>query len=122
MGIPAAAAEELERTGDLRYLGIDQADVQLYDEFRGMNVWSARRGPQTVCLFITSTRSRAWGVDCRPWDRTPTITLTKYRDTEDLADGEPFRGAPVGTKIRFVLRDGAVQAVVDPVADDATAR
>jgi hypothetical protein len=111
----------LDRAGDLRYLGLDWADVQLYDEFRGMNVWSARRGPQTVCLFITSTRSRAWGVDCRPWDRTPTITLTKYRDTEATAGDEPFRGAPVGTSIRFVLRDGAVQAVVDPVADDATA-
>jgi hypothetical protein len=86
-----------------------------------LNVWSARRGPQTVCLFITSGTSRTWGVDCTPWDRTPTITLTRYRDTEALPGGEPFRDGPVGTSIRFVLRDGAVQAIVLPYPDDATA-
>jgi hypothetical protein len=119
--VSAAAAEQLAGAGDLRYLGIDRADVRLYDDFRGLNVWSARRGPQTICLFLTSSSPRTWRVDCTPLDRTPTITLTRYRDSLILPGGEPFRDGPVGTTIHFVLRDGAVHALVELPDVDATA-
>ena len=52
----------------------------------------------------------------------PTMLRTVgLEDIADMCEHVAPGGAPVGTSIRFVLRDGAVQAVVDPVADDATA-
>ena len=64
--VAAAAAQELDSAGDLRYLGIDRAGAELYDEFRGLNVWSARRGPQTICLFITLDRFTQLGRGLHP--------------------------------------------------------
>ena len=106
--VPRAAAEQLSEVGQLGYLGIAQGDVRLYDEFRGLNVWSAPRGSSTTCLFVTSASPPRWRVDCTPWDGEPTIDLLQYREDSRLAGLEALGDVPVGHVLRLALRDGAV--------------
>jgi len=106
--IPRAAAEQLSEVGQLGYLRIARSDVRLYDDFRGLNVWSAPRGSSTICLFVTSAIPPRWRVDCTPWGGEPTIDLLQYRDDSRLAGLEALGDVPVGHVLRFALRDGAV--------------
>jgi len=110
--IPPAAMTELDTVGELRYLGIPSDGVRLYDEYQGLNVWSARRGAGTTCLFITAPTPPRWRVDCTPSNGEPTIDLVRYRDGSRLAGFEAIGDVPVGSMRQLVLRNGAVVARV----------
>ncbi len=108
--IPQSAAAQLRFAGELGYLGIALDDVRLYDDFRGLNVWSALRGSSTICLFVTSSTRPRWRVDCTPRDGEPTIDLVAYREGSRLAGLEALGDVPEGSVLRLVLRGGAVVA------------
>jgi hypothetical protein len=110
--IPQAAITQLGTVGELRYLGIRPHSVRLYDEYQGLNVWSARRGIGTTCLFITAETPPRWRVDCTPSTGEPTIDLVRYRDGSRLAGFESIGDVPVGSIRQLVLRNGAVIARV----------
>jgi hypothetical protein len=108
--IPREAAAELAGAQELNYLGIAAEDVRLYDEFRGLNIWSGPRGSSSTCMFVTTdTRPRS-RVDCAPWSGEPTIDLVKYRESSRLSGVEAWGDMPVGSMIRLIMRDGAVIA------------
>ena len=92
------------------YLGISPADVRLYEEFRGLNIWSGPRGTSSTCMFVTTDARPRWRVDCAPWSGEPTIDLIKYRESSRLSGIEAWGDMPIGSMIRLVLRDGAVVA------------
>lgn len=111
--VPPEAAAELAEVGQLDYMGITASDVQLYDQYRGLNVWSAQRSADTICLFVTSAEPPRWRVDCAPRGGRPTIDLMRYRENSRLAGFEALGDVPPGHVLRFALQDGAV--VVDIV-------
>jgi hypothetical protein len=111
--VPPEAAAELAEVGQLDYMGITASDVQLYDHYRGLNVWSAQRSADTICLFVTSTEPPRWRVDCAPRGGRPTIDLMRYRGDSRLAGFEALGDVPPGHVLRLALQDGAV--VVDMV-------
>lgn len=108
--VPADASAELIAAEELDYLGISPADVRLYEEFRGLNIWSGPRGTSSTCMFVTTDARPRWRVDCAPWSGEPTIDLIKYRESSRLSGIEAWGDMPVGSMIRLVLRDGAVVA------------
>jgi hypothetical protein len=108
--IPREASAELANAQDLNYLGITAEDVRLYDEFRGLNIWSGPRGSGSTCMFVTTDARPRWRVDCAPWNGEPTIDLVKYRESSRLSGLEPWGDMPVGSMIRLIMRDGAVIA------------
>jgi hypothetical protein len=111
--VPPEAAAELAEVGQLDYMGITASDVQLYDQYRGLNVWSAQRSADTICLFVTSAEPPRWRVDCAPRGGRPTIDLMRYRENSRLAGFEALGDVPPGHVLRFALQYGAV--VVDIV-------
>ncbi|MGC5222553.1 hypothetical protein ACPW96_08120 [Micromonospora sp. DT81.3] len=108
--VPVEASVELGSADELNYLGISPGDVRLYDEFRGLNIWSGPRGTSTTCMFVTTDARPRWRVDCSPWNGEPTIDLVKYRESSRLSGIEAWGDMPVGSMIRLILRDGVVLA------------
>jgi len=106
--VPPAAAAQLNSSGELRYMHIRPEDVRLYDEYEGVNVWSARRGTNTTCLFVTSSTPPRWRVDCAPSNGEPTLDLVRYRDGSRLSGLEAIGDVPAGSVLRLVLRNGTV--------------
>lgn len=108
--VPLEASVELASADELNYLGISPSDVRLYEEFRGLNIWSGPRGTSTTCMFVTTDARPRWRVDCAPWNAEPTIDLIQYRESSRLSGIEAWGDMPVGSMIRLILRNGAVLA------------
>lgn len=106
--VPPDASAQLTMVGQLGYLGIARSEVRLYDQYRGLNVWSAPRGAASTCLFVTSTTPPRWRVDCTTWDGQPTIDLLQYREDSRLSGFEALGDVPAGHVLRLALQDGSV--------------
>lgn len=89
--------------GSLDYLGVALGDLTLYDEYRGLDVWSAPSIYGTECLIITDAGDTAgrglWGGNCAPAGMSPTVDLQNFSSFEH----EVFADLPTGSIVRFAL-------------------
>lgn len=103
--------------GSLDYLGVALGDLTLYDEYRGLDVWSAPSSFGTECLIITDAGDTAgrglWGGNCAPAGMSPTVDLQNHSSFEH----EVFNDLPTGSLVRFVLDDGLVSVRIGEAAD-----
>jgi len=108
-GVPPADRAELDAAGSLSHLALIDDGLRLYEDFRGINVWSAPTVHGTTCLLLTTRSQGLWAVACAPSETDPRIELNKYgsvlvhRDEED-----PWHGMPFGSLIRVELRGDTV--------------
>lgn len=98
--------------GSLDYLGVEMDDLTLYDEFRGLDIWTAPSMYGTQCLIITDggddRRGGLWGGNCTPAGMAPTVDLQNF----SAFDHEVFDNLPIGSIVRFVLEDDRVRVSV----------
>ncbi|MGC5222549.1 hypothetical protein ACPW96_08100 [Micromonospora sp. DT81.3] len=108
-GVPSAHRAELDAAGSLSHLALVDDGLRLYEDLRGINVWSAPTVHGTTCLLLTTRSQGLWAVACAPSETEPRIELNKYgsvlvhRDEED-----PWHGMPFGSLIRVELRGDTV--------------
>jgi len=108
-GIPRSDRQELNTHGLVSYLGLVADELRLYDDFRGINVWSAPTEYGTTCLFLTTRSQGMWGVACAPPETTPQLELNQYEhELVHRDDQDPWRDMPWGSLIRLRLQGDEV--------------
>lgn len=95
-------------TVDFAAYDLPTAAATRFDLFHGLEVWSARADDGSLCLLVTMDGE--WAADgCAPPALDPIAEVMLY------PDARPIEGLdlPIGSVVRFVLRQGVVQVWID---------
>lgn len=108
--IPDEVWAEINSFSALAYHGIyARSEVRLFEDFRGVNVWSAPTRHGTMCLLATTPAEGLWRASCAPPGVEPQLELNKYLDDlRHRGDEDPWPGMRTGSLIRLVLSGDTV--------------
>jgi hypothetical protein len=84
-----------------------------YQPFHDLEVWSARTVEGAVCVLVISA-DRSWrSVGCAPRPLDPVADISPYPVIRAIEGVD----LPIGSVVRFILRENAVQVWIDENAE-----
>ncbi|NII71276.1 hypothetical protein [Microbacterium ulmi] len=96
----------------LDYLAGDPDSLKHFGEWEGVTLWTMRRADDAVCLLLTIDGGLLdWGCALDRLD--PQVDLWVFGGLSQMIDAD----LPVGSTVRFVVRDDTVDVWIDPAGE-----